>query len=716
MAKQFKYIHKGKIANWHEGLMLGNGSFGALIYGDKNIFISLDRIDLWDNRPAPELKEKGFNYLNMIKTCKEDWDEYLRLFDNCYNHPYPTKLNAGSIIINQEVTSNDMFSLDISNGEFDIQNGQNNYYGYLDANHDILVVFMPKTAQISLKMPGYLSNQDKKSGLGYPLATEGKNGEFKYIIQPTKCGFSYAILMLDTTIDNKRAVLTTVVKGKDINIAIDEGKLLLQKYRTSIREHKKQHDEYWKRYFSTSSVTTNNEKIDRLYNFGRYFFACNSKGKYPMSLEGVWTRNDGKLPPWKGDYHMDINLEMSYESYMKTGNRKEGKVLVDYLWNNRRAFAKLAKSFCHTDGYFIPGVMSQNCTPLGGWPMYALNPANAIWISSAFDNYYRYYGDINYLKNRAFPFLQNIEKCISALLTKNEDGKLQFEISASPEINDCNKDAILKHQSNFELAMLHYLYRTLIDYSNTLGLDDSYYKKQQSMLADYYKNAKGEMMISQDLDYKESHRHFSHILSHKNLENLNPYKDKDQILKDFNRLEKYGHDQWVGFSFTEASSLASYIGLGEEAFKLAYAFADGFVNDNGFHMNMDFNHKGYSTIESYAFTLEANMGFVRAITDMMLRTTDDVITIFPTLSKELKAKGVSFNKLRAYNKTTVSGKYKNGLKSFSIKVNKPRTIKLFNNIGESFDLVIDGKKQSYNCPLNQIIVIPVERNIKYIGK
>ena len=82
--------------------MLGNGHLGALLYGDDQIIVSLDRVDLWDNRLPSELKEKGFNYQNMIKTLKNDWEEYLRLFDNCYNHSL-TKRKFGLSITGAKV-------------------------------------------------------------------------------------------------------------------------------------------------------------------------------------------------------------------------------------------------------------------------------------------------------------------------------------------------------------------------------------------------------------------------------------------------------------------------------------------------------------------------------------------------------------------------------------------------------------------------------------
>jgi alpha-L-fucosidase 2 len=554
----------------------------------------------------------------------------------------------------------------------------------------------------------------KEKGLDYPKPTIIHEDDFSSVVQKTKSGFTYFILVYRVS-DTSNSLYVTVRKTKNIAKDFEEAKSCLINYHKKVNENHSKHLKYWHSFYRRSSVITGEEKIDRLYNFGRYFLSCNSKGKYPMSLEGVWTRNDGNLPPWKGDYHLDINLRMSYESYMKTGDFKEGKVLVDYLLRNKNKFKKLAKDFCKTDGYYIPGVMSQNCTPLGGWPMYAMNPCNAIWILSAFDNYYRYTGNKSFLEKKAYPFIIQVEKCLSSLMKINRKSKIQFEFSASPEINDCNKNAIFKKQTNFEISMLHYLYRLLIDYSELLNLDPTYFRNQLSSVANYKIGNDGEIIIGDDLTYSESHRHFSHILCHKNLENFTPYKDSKQILIDYKRLEKYGTSEWVGFSFTEAASIASYIELGEEAYRYIYAFSDAFVNDNCFHMNMDFNNKGYSTIYSYAFTLEANMGFVRAVTDMMLRTTRDIITVFPAIPSHFKQNGVKFKNLRAYDNTKVSASFINNSMKFEIKPRIEKTIKIYNNFKDNPTLMVGKEMIQIKALKGEIIQITTKDKITYLG-
>ena len=68
------------IINWDEGLPLGNGKMGCLIYGNENLKLALDRVDLWDTRLNPTTLEKGFNYKNLVKLVKsgkqDDWAEF----------------------------------------------------------------------------------------------------------------------------------------------------------------------------------------------------------------------------------------------------------------------------------------------------------------------------------------------------------------------------------------------------------------------------------------------------------------------------------------------------------------------------------------------------------------------------------------------------------------------------------------------------------------
>ena len=53
------------ILNWDDAIPTGDGKLGSIIYGKGPIRISVDRIDLWDNRINEMTLDEGFNYANL---------------------------------------------------------------------------------------------------------------------------------------------------------------------------------------------------------------------------------------------------------------------------------------------------------------------------------------------------------------------------------------------------------------------------------------------------------------------------------------------------------------------------------------------------------------------------------------------------------------------------------------------------------------------------
>src|SRR5512132_296949 len=84
---------------WDEALPLGNGTLGALVWGDgRPLRISLDRADLWDLRPVPEFHSAEYTFAQ-LRQWKEQGRvaDIRRVYEQPYNRPAPTKLPAGRI-------------------------------------------------------------------------------------------------------------------------------------------------------------------------------------------------------------------------------------------------------------------------------------------------------------------------------------------------------------------------------------------------------------------------------------------------------------------------------------------------------------------------------------------------------------------------------------------------------------------------------------------
>ena len=90
---------KAPIATWDEALPLGGGLLGGLLWGENSTLrLSLDRGDLWDERPAEGMQWDLFTYDNLIKHVRQEDMAYVnRVFDRAYRDKHPTKIPAGRI-------------------------------------------------------------------------------------------------------------------------------------------------------------------------------------------------------------------------------------------------------------------------------------------------------------------------------------------------------------------------------------------------------------------------------------------------------------------------------------------------------------------------------------------------------------------------------------------------------------------------------------------
>ena len=78
--------------HWDEAMPLGNGMLGALVWQQEcKLRISLDRVDLWDERTAVDLSKFDYKFVQQ-QVAKNDYDTVHKLGDwPYYNIAYPTK-------------------------------------------------------------------------------------------------------------------------------------------------------------------------------------------------------------------------------------------------------------------------------------------------------------------------------------------------------------------------------------------------------------------------------------------------------------------------------------------------------------------------------------------------------------------------------------------------------------------------------------------------
>ncbi len=703
---RYDITYQKSILSWDEALPLGNGKMGCLIYGDGPIRFSLDRGDLWDLRPNPVTQEEGFTFKNLLRLVKsekaEDWAEYTRLFDDVFtSQAYPSKITAGRMELDFGLKTEDIYSrVDIHRAIANVEGENLRIESFLSATRFVGIARVRGEYRLDIHIPSYLSNVSGEETLAYPQAEIVRDGEYVYYEQTTHTEFRFGIVALKKDCGEYSELYFTIATngGKQDGDFIARAKEeLKQAAEIGYDVLKTEHVKWWKKYWTKSSITIGDKLLEKTYYRSWYLFAsCSRKGFYPMPLQGVWTADNDKLPPWRGDYHHDTNTELSYQAYLKANRMDEGKVFVEYLWSLKSEFERFAKEFFGVNGLLLPSCSTLDGKAMGGWAQYSLSPTMTIWAAQSFDEYYLYTGDENFLKTRAYPFFKEVGEAFLGLL-KEKNGKLYLPLSSSPEIYDNTPKAYLKPNSNFDQALLIYLYKTLLGYAEKLGKDRGRYEVILSKLDSIAVDEEGVVLLDKTQRLPESHRHFSHLMCMYPLHLLNYDKEDDKrIYKNtLLHLEQLGSGWWAGFSFAMSAQIYAMAQMGNAAYEKLRAFALGFVADNGFHLNGDFKNHGFSQWHYRPFTLESLFGYCDALQETLLQEHQGYIHLFPALSQSCEGKRISFNKLRSYGGVRISAERVRGkITKLSFLSDRPQTICLKNTLGLDVLHLLHGKTEA----------------------
>ncbi len=168
--------------------------------------------------------------------------------------------------------------------------------------------------------------------------------------------------------------------------------------------------------------------VETQFNFGRYLLISSSRpGGLPANLQGLW--NDRNRPPWHSDYHTNINLQMNYWP-ADAANLSEtweplGKWLVAA---NRTAAKETALAFPDAGG--VAYRTSLNAFGGGGWRW---NFAGAPWMAVMAFDHYRFTRDGKFLRDVAWPLLEDAAAFMVSHLVEGPDGALLVKDGWSPE-------------------------------------------------------------------------------------------------------------------------------------------------------------------------------------------------------------------------------------------------------------------------------------------
>lgn len=662
------------IKTWDEGIPLGNGLLGGLLWGgDSTLNVSLDRGDLWDERPAKGMQWEKFKYLNLVDMVRrKDQAGIDDIFERAYYDVHPTKLPGGRMVVEfggQKIKS---FELDIlaAKGIVRLDSGKE-IQAIWSGDEKAGVFEIPAGLEFGVRLltPGIVAKLNGATDggpdsygvgkLGYPEAKFGHEPGLEWYEQEAALGLRYVVAAGWKTVNGGQRLVVTVTSTADGKDPVGLAKSRINKSLGKSREAiEKPHATWWMNFFGQSKVLLPDRELAQHYEFVRYLYGAGSRrGAPPLPLQGVWTADAGNLPPWKGDYHNDLNTQMTYMGYQAAGNFDSGLSYLDFLWDRRTRFERFAREFYETDGLAVPGVMTLAGEPLAGWVQYSLSPTMTSWSAHLFYLHWRYTADNKFLRERAYPWCRAAGKCVEQLLDER-DGRLVLPLSSSPEIFDNSDRAWLKPNSNYDLMSLRMQFLSLAEMAQAVGDEEgsAHWKDLSSRLGDYHTREDGTLKLNEIEDLPGSHRHLSNLMGiHPfNLITVDGgYGDVRMINRSLEEWEAKGTQGWTGYSFSWMAALMARVGRGEDAYRYLDIYRRAFLLRNGFHANGDQTDQGYSGMHYRPFTLEGNMLAMNAVHEMLLQSWSptpgvlgsEVIRVFPAIPA--KWDSVGFANMRA---------------------------------------------------------------------
>ncbi len=391
------------------------------------------------------------------------------------------------------------------------------------------------------------------------------------------------------------------------------------------------------------------------FAFGRYLLLSSSRpGGQPANLQGIW--NQDMLPAWASKWTTNINLEMNYWQADSGDLWETQEPIWELIRDLRVTGGETARVQYHSKGWVLhhnTDLWRATAPVDGPWGIW---PSAQSWLANQMWDHYQFSGDRAFLAQQAYPAIKEaaqfaLTDLVEAPAGTRVAGRLVTNPSTSPEnqfILDGTRHS-LTYAPTMDIELIQELFENCARAAEILGVDTAFRSQlaaAQKRLPPLQIGKRGQLQEWIE-DYDESepaHRHVSHLYA------LYPGHDislatTPELAAAVKRSLELRGDGGTGWSTVWRAALWARLHNPQRAYANLRILITQSTLPNMFDL-------------CPPFQIDGNLGGPAAITEMLIQSTSDEITVLPALPEQWRSGSLKGVRLRGGAKADIV--WKNG--------------------------------------------------------